>query len=247
MKRFFDIIMSSLGLVFALPILIPVIFLVWLQDKHRPFYVAPRVGLNETTFMMVKLRSMVVNAHKTGVDSTSANDKRITTIGKFIRKFKLDELTQLWNVLKGDMSLVGPRPNVERETNLYTHEEKKLLSVKPGITDFSSIVFSDEGDILKDALDPDITYNQLIRPGKSKLGIFYIQNQSTFLDLKLCFYTLVAIFSRKNALKLVTKTLQNLNADEALIQIAARVNPLKPSPPPGAKKIVTNRDGNPYL
>jgi lipopolysaccharide/colanic/teichoic acid biosynthesis glycosyltransferase len=247
MKRLFDIAMSLAGLVLTLPILMPVIFIVWLQDRHSPFYVAPRVGLNETTFKMVKLRSMVVNAHKTGVDSTSANDKRITGIGKFIRKFKLDELTQLWNVLKGDMSLVGPRPNVERETNLYTNEEKKLLSVKPGITDFSSIVFSDEGDILKDETDPDIAYNQLIRPGKSKLGIFYIENQSILLDLRLCFYTFVAIFSRKNALKMTTKTLQSLNAEEDLIQIASRVIPLKPSPPPGAKNIVINRDGNPFL
>ena len=159
----------------------------------------------------------------------------------------MDELTQLWNVLKGDMSLVGPRPNVERETILYTHEEKKLLSVKPGITDFSSIVFSDEGEILKGASDPDITYNQLIRPGKSKLGIFYIENQSISLDIKLCFYTVVAIFSRKNALKMTARTLQSLNAGKDLIQIASRKMPLKPSPPPGAKKIVTNREGNPFL
>jgi lipopolysaccharide/colanic/teichoic acid biosynthesis glycosyltransferase len=247
MKRFFDVAISLIGLLLALPILIPVIFIVWLQDKHSPFYVAPRVGINETIFKMIKLRSMIINAHKTGVDSTSANDKRITEIGKFIRKFKLDELTQLWNVLKGDMSLVGPRPNVERETILYTHEEKKLLSVKPGITDFSSIVFSDEGEILKGASDPDITYNQLIRPGKSKLGIFYIENQSISLDIKLCFYTVVAIFSRKNALKMTARTLQSLNAGKDLIQIASRKMPLKPSPPPGAKKIVTNREGNPFL
>ncbi|VVM17401.1 hypothetical protein BSPWISOXPB_2715 [uncultured Gammaproteobacteria bacterium] len=119
----------------------------WKQDKKSPFYMAPRVGRNNIIFKMVKLRSMVSNADSSGVDSTSANDSRITPIGHKIRKYKLDEITQLWNVLIGDMSLVGPRPNVKNETDLYTSVEEKLLLVKPGITDFSSIVFSDEGDI----------------------------------------------------------------------------------------------------
>jgi lipopolysaccharide/colanic/teichoic acid biosynthesis glycosyltransferase len=114
---------------------------------------------------------MIKNADQSGVDSTGAADRRITPVGHFIRRYKLDEITQLWNVLKGDMSLVGPRPNVQRETDMYTGIERRLLSVKPGITDFSSIVFSDEGDILKDHADPDIAYNQLIRPGKSALGL----------------------------------------------------------------------------
>jgi lipopolysaccharide/colanic/teichoic acid biosynthesis glycosyltransferase len=149
-KRIFDIVASATGLLVASPILLPVMFLVWKQDRHSPFYVAPRVGRGEKPFKMVKLRSMIINADKSGVDSTGSNDRRITPVGHFIRRYKLDELTQLWNVLKGDMSLVGPRPNVKRETDLYTLEEKKLLSVKPGITDFASIVFSDEGDILKD-------------------------------------------------------------------------------------------------
>ena len=163
MKRLFDIVCSSLGLIVASPVLCPVIFLVWRQDKQSPFYVAPRVGKNGIPFKMVKLRSMIVNADRSGVDSTSVNDQRITKVGHFIRRSKLDELTQLWNVLIGDMSLVGPRPNVRRETDLYTKLEQKLLTVKPGITDFASIVFSDEGDILKDVEDPDIAYNQLIR------------------------------------------------------------------------------------
>jgi len=122
MKRLFDLLLSILGLIIASPILIPVIIIVWMQDWHSPFYVASRVGEKETLFKMIKLRSMIVNADKSGVDSTSANDQRITNIGRFIRKFKLDELTQLWNVLIGDMSLVGPRPNVKRETDLYTSQ-----------------------------------------------------------------------------------------------------------------------------
>jgi lipopolysaccharide/colanic/teichoic acid biosynthesis glycosyltransferase len=191
-KRLFDFTASALGLLLSSPVLLPVMFLVWLQDKHSPFYVASRVGRNELPFKMIKLRSMVINADKSGIDSTAANDNRITAVGQFIRRYKLDELTQLWNVLKGDMSLVGPRPNVKRETDLYTPLEKKLLRVKPGITDISSIVFSDEGDILKDQTDPDIAYNQLIRPGKSLLGLLYIDNQSLVLDLNLCFLTFIS-------------------------------------------------------
>ncbi|MHA8069072.1 sugar transferase [Aquirufa ecclesiirivi] len=243
MKRIFDFTFAFFGLILASPILIPVIFLVWIQDWHSPFYIAPRVGKNEMIFKMLKLRSMIINADKTGVDSTSSSDKRITKIGAFIRRYKLDELTQLWNVLLGDMSLVGPRPNVKRETDLYTQEEKKLLKVQPGITDFASIVFSDEGDILKDQIDPDIAYNQLIRPGKSLLGIFYIEKQSFFLDFKLILLTIISLVSKKRALTLICSILKKLNASPLLIEIASRNVDLVPMPPPGAKNIVYNREG----
>lgn len=246
LKRLFDVVASAAGLIVASPVLLPVIFLVWRQDRHSPFYIAPRVGKNDKPFKMVKLRSMVINADKSGVDSTSANDNRITTVGQFIRRYKLDELTQLWNVFKGDMSLVGPRPNVKRETDLYTPVERKLLEVKPGITDISSIVFSDEGDILKDQADPDIAYNQLIRPGKSMLGLLYIENQSLWLDIKLCFLTVIAVLSREKALAGVQAVLKDINAPEALRQLALRQQPLVPQPPPGGDRIVTSRDGNPF-
>ena len=243
MKRILDFILSLIGLVLASPILLPTIFLVWIQDWHSPFYIAPRVGKKERLFKMLKLRSMIINADKSGVDSPSSNDKRITGVGRFIRKYKMDELSQLWNVLIGDMSLVGPRPNVKRETDLYTSQEKLLLTVKPGITDFSSIVFSDEGDILKDQVDPDIAYNQLIRPGKSMLGIFYIKNRSIFIDLQLILLTAVAIVSKENALKGVVRLLRKLKAEDILLQIASREKELVPMPPPGATNIVTNREG----
>src|SRR5947207_997277 len=139
MKRLFDIVCSTAGLILTSPILLPVMLLIWRQDGFSPFYVAARVGRGESAFRMVKLRSMIKNADKSGVDSTSTDDRRITPVGQFVRKYKLDELAQLWNVLKGEMSLVGPRPNVKRETDLYTTEEKKLLAVRPGITDFASI------------------------------------------------------------------------------------------------------------
>jgi lipopolysaccharide/colanic/teichoic acid biosynthesis glycosyltransferase len=243
MKRLLDFTLSLTGLIISSPVLVPIIIIVWLHDWHSPFYIAMRVGKGEKLFRMVKLRSMIINAHKSGVDSTSSNDNRITGVGRFIRRYKLDKLSQLWNVLIGDMSLVGPRPNVKRETDLYTSPEKKLLTVKPGITDFSSIVFSDEGEILKDQSDPDIAYNQLIRPWKSRLGIFYIENRSMSVDIRLIYLTVIAVLSRDEALKRISIMLHNLNADPALVKVAQRKEVLIPSPPPGANKIVTNREG----
>jgi lipopolysaccharide/colanic/teichoic acid biosynthesis glycosyltransferase len=247
MKRIFDVVVSFVGLVVAAPILLPVMFLIWRQDGHSPFYIADRVGLNGMTFKMLKLRSMVKSADKTGVDSTAANDMRITAVGHFIRRYKLDELTQLWNVLIGDMSLVGPRPNVKRETDLYTVVERGLLAVRPGITDFASIVFSDEGEILEGQADPDIAYNQLIRPGKGYLGLFYIQKRSLLLDIQLCWLTAVAIVSKSRALQGVVQLLRSLKADQKLIILSERKTPLIPSPPPGGTKIVTSRNGDPSL
>ena len=190
---------------------------------------------------MAKLRSMVVGADKNKVDSTSVYDQRITPIGRTIRRFKLDELTQLWNVLLGSMSMVGPRPNVKRETDLYTPLEAQLLSVKPGITDFASIVFSDEAEILKDASDPDLAYNQLIRPGKSLLGIFYIHHQSFWVDIQLCCFTAVAILKRSWALGGIKRLLESLSAPPELLAIASRKAPLEPRPPPGSDHVVTSR------
>lgn len=241
MKRFVDIAASATGLIMLIPFLLVVMYLIWRQDKHSPFYIAPRVGKDNTLFKMIKLRSMVVNADKSGVDSTSANDSRITSIGHFVRRFKLDEITQLWNVFIGDMSLVGPRPNVKRETDLYTEVEKKLLKVRPGITDLSSIVFSDENDILKDCDDPDIGYNQLIRPWKSRLSLIYVDKKNIFLDIKIIYLTILAVISREKALKGINKILLKLKAPCDVIEVAKRSKKLFPYPPPGSDIIVTCR------
>jgi len=240
-KRLFDILASFFGLLVAIPIFLPVMFLVWKEDKKSPFYIASRSGKNGVAFKMVKLRSMIVGADNSGVDSTSGNDMRITSIGHKIRRYKLDELIQLWNVLIGDMSLVGPRPNVKTETDLYTNVEKELLSVRPGITDFSSIVFSDEAEILEDEDNPDLAYNQLIRPWKSRLGLIYIKNQSFLLDLQLILYTVVAIISKQKALIWVAEKLSKLNVDEETIKISKRKVSLYPFPPPGSGEIVSSR------
>jgi lipopolysaccharide/colanic/teichoic acid biosynthesis glycosyltransferase len=242
MKRLIDILGALMGLIVLSPFLGFAMFLIWKQDHHSPFYIAPRVGKDGRTFNMVKLRSMIMNADKTGVDSTSTNDSRITPIGHFVRKYKLDELMQLWNVFKGDMSLVGPRPNVKRETGLYTRIERHLLDVKPGITDFSSIVFSDENEILSGSKNPDIDYNQLIRPWKSRLGLFYVDKRSIWVDFQLIYLTIITVISRERSLSGVSKVLKGLGALPELIRIAQRKEPLEPTHPPGSDEIVTSRE-----
>ena len=241
MKRVFDISFSLIGIIIFFPITFIFCFLIWLQDFSNPLYISKRIGKNFVEFNLIKLRSMILNADKSGVESTSNNDQRITRIGSLVRKYKLDELMQLYNVLLGDMSLVGPRPNVKVETNLYTKEEKKLLNVKPGITDFASIVFSDEGDILKDKADPDLAYNQLIRPGKGKLGIFYINNRTFFIDILIILLTVLSIFSRKTSLNLLTKLLAKMDSPKDLVDLASRKKKLVPKPPLGSNKIVLKR------
>ncbi|MCI5144892.1 MAG: sugar transferase [Candidatus Electrothrix sp. AR3] len=241
MKRLIDCCFACIGLLLMSPILLLFMVLVWLQDFHSPFYIAQRVGRNGKLFKMVKLRSMLVGSDKSGVDSTAVEDKRITAVGRIIRQYKLDEFPELWNVFLGDMSLVGPRPNVQRDVALYTEKEKRLLDVRPGITDLSSIVFSDEGDILAGSNDPDLRYNQLIRPWKSRLGLFYVENSSILLDIALIILTVFTLFSREKALYAITALLRKLEADELLIQVAARKQALVPYPPPGAESIVTSR------
>ena len=234
MKRLFDFTMAFAGLLLLSPLLLTVMFLVWLQDWHSPLYIAPRMGRGGRLFNMVKLRSMVMHADQSGVESTSASDARITRLGHFIRRYKLDELSQLWNVLIGDMSLVGPRPNTLAGTEVYTERERGLLTIRPGITDFASIVFSDEGEILRDQADPDGAYDSLIRPWKSRLGLIYLEKRSFLLDIRLIFYTLLAVVSKKSALNHVVKRLRELGVDETIISVAQREAPLEPSTPPGS-------------
>ncbi len=233
LKRLLDIWVAAFGLVAASPVLLPVMFLVWWEDRHSPFYIAPRIGRAGLPFSMVKMRSMIIGADRKGASSTSNDDRRITPVGHFIRRYKIDELTQLWNVLKGDMSLVGPRPQVQSGVDLYTSRERELLNVRPGITDFASIVFSDEGSILAGHPDPDAGYDQLIRPGKSLLGLFYVEHRSMRVDVMLVLLTLVTIFSRRRALQGVRLLLKNLDAPADLVSLASRQDPLKPMQPPG--------------
>ncbi len=233
MKRLFDVIGAAIALAVLSPLLLAVAVLIWLQDFHSPFYMGERVGLLGRMFRMVKFRSMVVRADRTGVRSTAGDDRRITPIGRFVRRFKLDELPQLWNVLKGDMSFVGPRPNVPTEVALYSADERALLSIRPGITDLASIVFSDEGEILRGSTNPDRDYNLLIRPWKSRLGLHYAAVRSIWLDVRLCLLTGRAVVSRPQGLRGVQLLLERTGASRDLVEVAGRTQKLIPTLPPG--------------
>ena len=232
MKRLFDVFLSLIGLLVLSPVLIIFIFLIWRQDFKSPFYIALRVGRFGRSFEMVKLRSMVADADKSGINSTAAGDMRITRVGHLIRRYKLDEFSQLWNVLIGQMSLVGPRPQIKQDVDLYTKKERHLLDARPGITDLSSIIFSDEGDILAGSENPDLRYNQVIRPWKTRLGLLYIQKRTFLLDIYIILLTVISIVSKPLALKGVQGILQSWNADEKLIKVAQRNEPLYSYPPP---------------
>jgi lipopolysaccharide/colanic/teichoic acid biosynthesis glycosyltransferase len=237
-KRVFDILVATLGLLLFSPLLLAVMLAIWLQDRHSPFYIAPRAARGGGVFHMVKFRSMVLNADKVGGSSTAGDDRRITPVGRFVRAYKLDELIQLWNVLIADMSLVGPRPQVLLDAKLYTSEESRMLSVRPGITDPASIVFSDEGDTLRGSPEPDLLYNQIIRPWKSRLALAYIDNRTFSIDLWLILLTVVTIVRRAVGLRAVGDLLRHWHLDPLLIRMASRQEPLLPYPPPGARQIV---------
>ena len=238
MKRAFDLSVALVGLAIASPFLAAIAVAIWLQDFASPFYVPLRMARGGGDFRMVKFRTMVINADKSGVNSTAGNDRRITPIGRFVRAYKVDEVGQLWNVLKGDMSVVGPRPQVKADADLYTSEEMRLLSVRPGITDPASIVFADEGEILKGSDDPDLLYNQIIRPWKSRLSLLYIDQSNFRVDLRLITLTAMGMVARRAALNGVQRILRDWGADELLGRMARRKEPLLPYPPPGASQIV---------
>lgn len=237
-----DKTLAILILVLVSPILLPVLFLVWAQDRHSPFYIGQRVAEGgQGTFGMIKVRSMVANADKSGLASTSSSDNRITGIGHFVRKTKLDEMGQLINVLRGEMSFVGPRPQVQHDVDLYTDAERKLISVRPGITDLASITFSDEGDILEAYDDADLAYNQRIRPWKSRLGLIWVERQDLDLYFRCIWLTIQAVINKPKARTGVVRYLTSINADKSLIEVAARTSSLEPAVPPGSTQIFQGR------
>ncbi len=193
MIRFFDFILSLVGLVVLAPIFIVLAIWIKIDSKGPVFYKQVRVGRNGIDFGLFKFRSMVVDADKKGLITVGGRDPRITRSGYFIRKYKLDELPQLINVLVGDMSLVGPRPEVRKYVDLYTDEQQKVLSVKPGITDYASIEYMDENEILGKSRDPEKTYIEEIMPEKIKYNMKYIQNKNVSEYFKIIFLTLLKI------------------------------------------------------
>ncbi len=242
MTRIFSIIVSSIILTLAMPFLLLISLIIYLSERKDIFYKPYRIGKNGKKFRMYKFRSMIVNADNSQIDSTKDNDERITRFGKFIRKYKFDELPQFYNVLKGDMNIIGPRPNIEREVNIYTVQERSILNVKPGITDLSSIVFSDLGQILNHSDDPNIAYNQLVRPWKSRLCLFYVENRSFMLDILIFILTILSMIYRKLSLHFICQLLKYYDQDADLIRICSRKDQLVPSITIGAKEIIYERN-----
>lgn len=240
-KRTVDILLSAVGLLVTAPILLTAMSLIYVIDLKGPIYVGMRAGREGRPFRMYKLRTMVVGADRSQVDTTALGDPRITPVGGFLRSCKADELPQLWNVLKGDMSLVGPRPNVMREVEIYTAEEREMLAVRPGITDLSSIVFSDLADRIGEVADPNLAYNQLIRPWKSRLSLLYVQHASLFLDFWIIALTVASVVNKPLVRRLSADLVKRLGGDPRLPGIITGSSALTPTPPPGATAIVTGR------
>jgi lipopolysaccharide/colanic/teichoic acid biosynthesis glycosyltransferase len=194
LKRAMDLVVGSAALVVFSPAIAFTALRIKREDGGPVFYRAPRVGKDGKPFRMFKFRTMVVNADRIGGPSTAADDPRLTRVGHSIRKYKLDEIPQLINVVLGEMSLVGPRPEIQHYVDMYSPEERQLLSVRPGITDWASIRYRNEGEILLGASDPEAAYMEKIRPGKIRLGLEYVQRQSLLTDIKILAQTARAIF-----------------------------------------------------
>ena len=196
MKRIFDIVSCTLAVLLLLPFEIVIALCIVCGSKGGVFYRQTRIGLNGKDFKLLKFRTMRPNADQQGLLITVGNDQRITRIGKFLRKYKLDELPQLLNIIKGDMSVVGPRPEVRRYVDLYDERQRHVLTVRPGLTDYASLKYISESELLAKSDDPEKTYIEEIMPAKLELNLQYIDNQSFKEDLKLIFQTIASIFKK---------------------------------------------------
>src|ERR1700733_4898360 len=192
-KRVFDVVSSATGLMVLAPVLGAIALAIKTGSPGPVFYRGLRAGQHGKPFRLLKFRTMVMNADQIGGPSSSSHDPRITPPGGFLRRYKLDELPQLLNVLTGEMSLVGPRPEVIQEVLLYSEDEKRLLEVRPGMTDWASIRFRNEGEILRGSADPHAAYRIKIRPEKIRLGLEYVDRRSFWTDCKIIVNTLKAI------------------------------------------------------
>ena len=196
MKRIFDVTASGLGLILLSPLFL--IMAIWIKaDSPGPvFYRQTRVGRGNRDFRLFKFRSMKVGADKKGLITVGGRDPRVTSSGYYIRKYKLDELPQLINVFKGDMSLVGPRPEVRKYVDLYTPEQLHVLDVRPGITDLASIRYRNENELLAQACDPEQYYREVVMQDKLRINSEYMADRSFFKDIKIIFLTFRAIVEK---------------------------------------------------
>lgn len=193
MKRAFDLLFSFLGILFLLPFYIIIALLIVIDSKGGVFYRQERTGKNNKMFKVMKFRTMRPDSFAKGALTVGSRDPRITGVGYYLRKYKLDELPQLFNVIAGEMSFVGPRPEVKKYTDLYTESQQKVLSVRPGITDYASIKFRNENDLLSASDDPEKLYIEEIMPEKLDLNLKYISDNNIFKDIKIIFDTFYVI------------------------------------------------------
>ena len=194
LKRLFDILLSVTGLIVLLPVFILISVFILFDSKGGIFYLQKRVGRNNRDFTLYKFRTMHTGSDVGGLLTVGEDDNRITKTGKFLRKYKLDELPQLLNVLKGDMSIVGPRPEVRKYVDLYNERQRQVLSVRPGLTDYASIKYINENEVLSKYDDPEKAYIDIVMPAKLELNLKYIKEKSFITDVKIIFKTLVGIF-----------------------------------------------------
>jgi lipopolysaccharide/colanic/teichoic acid biosynthesis glycosyltransferase len=196
MIRFFDVLFSFIGLILLLPFFVIISLVIICTSGFPVFYLQTRVGKNNKDFTLYKFRTMNKNADKKGLLTVGNNDARVTKIGHFLRKLKLDELPQLWNVLMGTMSFAGPRPEVRQYVDLYTDEQKRVLNVRPGITDYASIAFVNENHLLAQSDEPEKYYVEVIMPEKLKINLQYIENQSVKEYFRVLFLTVKSILCK---------------------------------------------------
>lgn len=195
LKRTFDIIFSAAGLIILSPLFLLISLIIKIDSRGPVFYRQIRVGKDSEDFLLYKFRSMRLYSDKDGLLTVGGKDPRITKSGYYIRKYKLDELPQLINVLKGEMSFVGPRPEVRKYVDLYNENQKQVLRIKPGITDNASIIYRNENDLLKESSDPESLYINEIMPDKLKINLEYIDKNSFASDLKIIFKTIKSMFT----------------------------------------------------
>ena len=195
MQRLLDILLSGIAILILSPLFLLIILILTITGEREIFFKQNRIGINKTNFGLLKFVTMLKNSENTGAGTvTLKNDYRVLPFGKFLRKTKLNELPQLFNILKGDMSVIGPRPLHQKQFSFYTKNDQKLISsIKPGLSGISSIIFRDEDKILQNTNDPDKTYKQSITPKKAKLEKWYIQNRSIYLYFKLILLTLIVV------------------------------------------------------
>lgn len=190
LKRFFDIFFSIIGTLIIIPVLLPLFIIIMIESRGSAIYIQKRVGRGGKEFNLYKIRTMYINSDKHGQLTIGKNDCRITRTGSFLRKYKIDELPQLINILMGDMSFVGPRPEVLKYVNMYNTKQQKVLSIRPGLTDFASLHYYNENELLSKYEDPEQYYIQIIMPHKLILNLEYIEKKNFGLDIKIIFKTL---------------------------------------------------------